>query len=228
MKPMGWVEADRMFKRLWPGVIGSFIAGAAIMYVVAPYIAPVIARWLNPRGSLYVSVKLIEKLEEVVPGRDLSRLVLLSGDQIVNIAYPKKGWHEWDNLEGYYVVKAYINDMYAGQTKVEVKPREKKRTEIITELAQSIIQIEVMANKGKNPVENAIVEIVSHPGIPYRNELTDSNGETSEITLARTTEKNEYYDIYVYQKKDSKKSLIASGEGVKINKPREKFTLGVP
>lgn len=63
------------------------------MYVVAPYIAPVIARWLNPRGSLYVSVKLIEKLEEVVPGRDLSRLVLLSGDQIVNIAYPKKGWH---------------------------------------------------------------------------------------------------------------------------------------
>jgi len=228
MKPIGWVEGDKMFKRLWPGLVGSFIAGAAIMYMAAPYLAPVIARWLNPKGSLYVSVKLVEKPEEVVPGKDLSRLILLSGDEIVDIAYPKKGWHEWDNLEGYYVVKAYTNDMYAGQTKVEVKPREKKKAEITTELAQSIIQIEVMANKGKNPVENAIVEIVSHLGIPYRNELTDSNGETNEISLARTAGKNEYYDIYVYQKKDSKKSLITRSEGVKINKPREKFTLRVP
>ncbi|MHC3130293.1 MAG: hypothetical protein IBV52_09490 [Candidatus Bathyarchaeota archaeon] len=228
MKPIGWVEGDKMFKRLWPGLVGSFIAGAAIMYVVAPYLAPVIARWLNPKGSLYVSVKLVERPEEVVPGKDLSQLVLLSGDQIVSIAYPKKGWHEWDNLQGYYVVKAYINDMYAGQTKVEVKPREKKRAEITTELAQSIIQIEVMANKGKNPVKNALVEIVSHIGILYRSELTDSNGETNEIMLARTAGKNEYYDIYVYQKKDSKKSLIANSERVKINKPREKFTLGVP
>jgi len=228
MKTIGWVEGDKMFKRLWPGVVGSFIAGAAIMYVAAPYIAPVIARWLNPKGSLYVSVKLVERPEEVVPGKDLSQLVLFSGDQIVSIAYPKKGWHEWDNLKGYYAVKAYINDMYVGQTKVEVKPREKKRTEIIAELAQSIIQIEVMANKGKNPVKNALVEIVSHRGVPYRSELTDSKGQTNEITLARTAGKNEYYDIYVYQKEDSKKSLIASSERVKINKPREKFTLRVP
>lgn len=77
------------------------------------------------------------------------------------------------------------------QTKVEVKPREKKRAQIITELAQSIIQIEVMANKGKNPLQNAIVEIVSHRGIPYRNELTDANGQTNQITLARTTGKDD-------------------------------------
>lgn len=226
---------SKIFKNYGRWIVFTYLvgllSGATIEYLTTPYIIPWINGLLVPRGSLFVSVKHMEEPEKEVSGGELSLLILMKpGGEPVDEATPKEGWHKWDNIEpGWYVVKAYINDMYVGETdEFEIHRREKRREEIITIIAQSIIKIKVVSGDEATPVEDARVEILSHLGVKWRNYQTDSVGETPNIWLTRTTEEKEYYSIYIHPPEGLKELQMGSVDKFKVDKSRISYTIMLP
>ena len=222
-----------MFKKLWHLVVFTYVvglmSGATITYVINPYVVPGLGRVFYPKGSLHVSVEQIEAQGKEVPGGVLSQLVLVKQpvNELVEIVRPQVGSHTWDSLKsGRYDVKAYINDMYVGKAEnIEIKSGQETREKIVTEVAKSGVKFTVVSSDGRTPVDGAIVELFSHRGILWARYLTNADGETPEMWIARTTEEGEYYNIYVIPPEDLEGLQIGSVDKFKANEAKILYTI---
>jgi len=152
--------------------------------------------YIPPPSSLTIYTRYPDG--NLIPTNELSSLVIYwDSDYSIIEPVSSNPYTFNDLLIDDYLVKAYVNDMYSGDTGwIYIGPGSSESRTMYAP-AQGYLRVQAQYNDGA-PLPNAYVEIESHDGTVWKSGYAESDGWTIWFCLQPTTQSGEFYKARVY------------------------------